>query len=211
LVSLHEKYELQNIQQEASEVDIFTSKRYQQFFNFFPKLAKTVLDVGCANGRGGECLAQLDPSLILYGFDCVQQRLDVLPDCYSKGIYGLSNSIPLEDKFFDVIVAGEFIQSLYPNDVDATLAEFQRILKVGGRLLITTPNPHCIRNKIDGVSLYSHDAQLSKHFPNILRLRLLMHGFSKVKIYGSGKMSQFFGWYFPLKAVYGSYLIFADK
>ncbi len=211
MVSLHEKYELQNIQAEASEVDTFTPKRYQQFFNFFPKSVQTVLDVGCANGRGGECLTQLDPSLTLYGFDCVQQRLDALPDCYSKGIYGLSNSIPLEDKLFDVIVAGEFIQSLYPGDVDATLAEFQRILKVGGRLLITTPNPHCIRNKIDGISLYSHEAQLSKHFPNILRLRLLMHGFSRVKIYGSGKMSQYFGWYFPLTAVYGSYLIFADK
>ena len=211
MVNLHEKYEFQNIQAEVSEVDTFTPQRYKQFFNFFPKSTQKVLDMGCANGRGGECLAQFDPSLDLYGFDCVQERLNILPKCYSKGIYGLSNSIPIEDKFFDVIIAGEFIQSLYPSDVDATLSEFQRILKVGGRLLITTPNPHCIRNRIDGISLYSHNAQLSKHFPNILRLRLLMHGFSRVKIYGSGKMSKYFGWYFPLIPVYGSYLIFADK
>jgi ubiquinone/menaquinone biosynthesis C-methylase UbiE len=211
LINLSEKYELQNSQSGSAEVDVFTPERYKQFFNFFPESTQTVLDVGCANGRGGECLAKLDPSLELYGFDCVQKRLDALPKCYFKGIHGLSTSIPVDDKFFDVIVSGEFIQCLYPGDVDATLSEFQRILKVGGRLLITTPNPHCFRNMIDGISLYSHESQLSKHFPNILRLRLLMHGFSRVKIYGSGKISKYLGWHFPILKAYGSYLILADK
>jgi ubiquinone/menaquinone biosynthesis C-methylase UbiE len=211
LINLAEKYELVNSQASSGEVDVFTTERYQQFFNFFPKATQTVLDVGCANGRGGESLIKLDSSLVLYGFDCVQQRLDELPKCYSKGIYGLSTSIPTEDKFFDVVVAGEFIQCLYPSDIDATLSEFQRILKVGGRLLMTTPNPHCFRNMIDGISLYSHESQCCKQYPDMLRLRLLMNGFSNVKIYGSGKMTKYFGWYFPILKVYGSYLIFADK
>jgi ubiquinone/menaquinone biosynthesis C-methylase UbiE len=211
LISLSEKYELQNSEAGAGEVDVFTPERYQQFFNFFPQSTQSVLDVGCANGRGGECLSKLDPSLELYGFDCVQRRLDALPKCYSKGIYGLSTSIPVDDRSFDVVVAGEFIQCLYPNDVDTTLSEFQRILKVGGRLLMTTPNPHCFRNMIDGISLYSHGSQLCKQYPDTLSLRLRMNGFSRIKIYGSGKVSKYLGWYFPLKKVYGSYLIFADK
>jgi ubiquinone/menaquinone biosynthesis C-methylase UbiE len=211
LINLSEKYELQNSQAGSAEVDVFTPERYQQFFKFLPSSTQTVLDVGCANGRGGETLAKLDSSLELYGFDCVQKRLDALPKCYSKGIHGLSTNIPVDDKFFDVVVSGEFIQCLYPSDIDATLCEFQRILKVGGRLLMTTPNPHCFRNMIDGISLYSHESQFSKHFPDMLRLRLLMHGFSRVKIYGSGKMSKYFGWYFPVLKVYGSYLILADK
>jgi len=32
-----------------------------------------------------------------------------------------------------------------------------------------------------------------------------------VKVYGSGKVSRYLGSHFPVKAVYGSYLVLADK
>jgi ubiquinone/menaquinone biosynthesis C-methylase UbiE len=210
MINLHRKYEVQNVQQEVSEHDPFTRERYEQFFRFFPKGTTNVLDVGCNNGRGGLRLKELDENLIVFGLDCVQKRLDSLPACYSKGIYGLSTEIPAEDMVFDVIVAGEFIEHLYPADVDKTLCEFQRVLKVGGRLLITTPNPNYIKNRISRTSVYGI-SHLTQHFPRILQYRLLMHGFSRVRIYGSGKVSRYLGWYFPIKAVYGSYLVVANK
>jgi ubiquinone/menaquinone biosynthesis C-methylase UbiE len=210
MVNTNDKYEFQNIQQEVSEHDPFTLERYEQFFKFIPEGTLKVLDVGCNTGRGGSRLKQLCQSISLFGLDCVQKRLDALPECYSKGIYGLSTNIPIEDQFFDVIVAGEFLEHLYPIDVDKTLCEFQRILKLGGRLLLTTPNPNYLRNKINRTSVYGV-SHLTQHFPRVLRLRLLMHGFSGVKIYGSGKVSRHLGWNFPIKAVYGSYLVVADK
>lgn len=208
--AVHNKYEVQNVQQECSENDPFTIKRYEQFFNFFPKKAVKVLDVGCNTGKGGLRLKDLNSKLILFGLDCVQKRLDILPECYSERVYGLSTNIPIEDRVIDVITAGEFIEHLYPIDVDKTLCEFQRVLKIGGRLLLTTPNPNHLKNKISKKSAYC-TSHLTQHFPKILRFRLQMHGFSNIKIYGSGKVSQYLGCYFPLTSVYGSYLIVANK
>ncbi|NET83309.1 MAG: class I SAM-dependent methyltransferase [Moorea sp. SIO1F2] len=210
MVNLHKKYEVQNVQQNRSEHDPFTLKRYEQFFSFFHKGAVKILDVGCNTGRGGLRFKELNPNLTLFGLDCVQERLDVLPECYSQKVYGLSTDIPMEDRFFDVITAGEFLEHLYPADVDKTLCEFQRVLKIGGRLLLTTPNPNYIKNKIIGMSVYGV-SHLTQHFPEVLRLRLQMHGFSGVKLYGSGRVSQYLGWHFPLMSIYGSYLVVANK
>ncbi len=207
----HEKYEVKNVQQETSEHDPFTLERYEQFSKFFPKETLKVLDVGCNTGRGGARLKELKQTIALFGLDCVQERLDTLPKCYLQGIYGLATDIPIEDKFFNVIVAGEFLEHLYPIDVDKTLCEFQRVLKIGGRLLLTTPNPNYVKNKISKKSVYGFASHLTQHFPNILQHRLLMHGFSGVRIYGSGKVSRYLGWGFPIKIVYGSYLVVADK
>jgi ubiquinone/menaquinone biosynthesis C-methylase UbiE len=210
MVNLHQKYEVQNSQQEVSEYDPFTLERYEQFFKFFPKEAIKVLDIGCNTGRGGLRLKELNSNLMLLGLDCVQARLDALPKCYAQGVYGLSTDIPIEDRSVDVIVAGEFLEHLYPADVDKTLCEFQRVLKIGGRLLLTTPNPNYIRSKLSGRSVFDV-SHLTQHFPKILQLRLQMHGFSGVKIYGSGKVSRYFGWHFPLMTAYGSYLVLANK
>jgi ubiquinone/menaquinone biosynthesis C-methylase UbiE len=210
MVDRHQQYEIQNAQQDVSEHDPFTLERYDQFFNFLPQDAIKVLDVGCNTGRGGMRLKELNPNLMLLGLDCVRERLDALPEYYAKGVYGLSTDIPIEDRSVDAIVAGEFLEHLYPTDVDKTLCEFQRVLKIGGRLLLTTPNPRYLRNTLTGKSVYC-TAHLTQHFPKVLQLRLQMHGFSGVRIYGSGKVSRYLGSHFPLMAVYGSYLILADK
>lgn len=211
MINLHQKYEQQSIQQEASENDPFTLERYEQFYKFFPKGASRILDVGCSTGIGGLHLKKIDSSLILSGLDCVEARLESLPECYSERIYGLSTDVPIEDQSVDVIVAGEFIQCLYPSDVDKTLCEFQRVLRNRGRLLLTTPNPNYIKEKIKKSSIYDHVGQQCQQFPRILRTRLLMHGFSRIKILGSGKVSRYLGWHFPIKSAYGSYLIIASK
>lgn len=210
MVGNHDKYERQNLEQPASEVDPFTIERYSQFFGRMPKDAQKVLDIGCNTGRGGQHLKTLAPSLTMIGLDCVQDRLDALPDCYEQRVYGLSNEIPLEDGHTDVIVAGEFLEHLYPSDVDKTLCEFQRVLSIGGRLLMTTPNPNYIKNRLERRSVFG-TSHLTQHYPKVLRWRLMMHGFSNVKILGSGKVSRYLGSYFPWLSVYGSYLVIADK
>jgi len=203
-------YEEQNIQQVVSEDDPFTLKRYEQFYKFFPLGTRKILDVGCNTGRGGLRLKELNSSYELYGLDCVKERLAKLPDCYADAIYGLSNEIPVEDKFFDAIVAGEFLEHLYPADVDKTLCEFQRILKIGGRLLLTTPNPAYLRLRLTGGTVFS-GVHLTQHFPSVLKTRMKMHGFSRIRIYGSGKVSRYIGCRVPFRMLYGSYLISGDK
>lgn len=205
-----ERYEHENRLQPEAEHDVFTVERYRQFVRHFPAAVRTVLDVGCSTGRGGLELARVLPELELWGIDVVQERLDALPDVYTRRIRGLSTEIPLEDQAVDVVVAGEFLEHLRPHDVDSTLCEFQRVLRVGGRLLLTTPNPSYIRLALTGRSVYG-PGHLTQHYPRLLRMRLKMHGFKHARTCGSGRVSRYIGERAPVFLAYGSYLAQADK
>ncbi|BDA72002.1 hypothetical protein RIVM261_005010 [Rivularia sp. IAM M-261] len=204
-------YEQLNVQQEVSERDAFTIERYQQFYHFFPANARNVLDIGCNTGRGGQVLKTLDSKLEISGLDCVKDRLNKLPkQAYTNGIYGLSTEIPCDDYSFDVVVAGEFIEHIYAVDVDKTLAEIFRVLKIGGKFLLTTPNPLDIKKRMRGESVLG-GAHVSQHFPDTLKMKMKMMGYSQTKVYGSGKMSRLFGYHFPWLDIYGSYLATGTK
>ncbi len=203
-------YEALNLLQPESERDPFTEDRYRQFYKFLPKDAHSVLDIGCNTGRGGCVLKEIDDSLLIYGLDAVRERLDRLPaKVYEQGVHGYSSKIPNDDGTYDAVVAGEFIEHIYQTDVDQTLGEIFRVLKIGGRLLLTTPNPSDIKRKLRGRSILG-GAHVSQHFADTLKLKLRMAGFSRVRIYGSGKVSRYVGSRAPL-FIYGSYLAIGDK
>jgi SAM-dependent methyltransferase len=208
--TLRDKYASQNAEQTVALEDGFSIERYSQFARHLPPEAIDVLDVGCAEGRGGAHLKSLCPRIRLAGLDCVEERLAELPSSYEGRILGLTNSIPVDDRSMDAIVAGEFLEHLYPSDVDATLCEFQRILRIGGKLLMTTPNPYSLNMRRRKGTVYGV-AHLTQHFPRVLSWRLKMHGFSRIRIRGSGQMSRLIGEHFPWLSVYGSYLITGVK
>lgn len=204
------KYASENSAQVVAIEDTFSIERYRQFARHLPANAVRVVDIGCAEGRGGKELKSIRPEIQLMGLDCVEERHAELPDCYHTKILGLTNQIPLEDRSCDAIVAGEFLEHLYPADVDPTLCEFQRILDIGGTLLMTTPNPYSLKMRKRKGTVYGV-AHLTQHFPKILKARLMMHGFSHVKIIGSGQATRYFAEWMPILSVYGSYLVSAKK
>jgi SAM-dependent methyltransferase len=194
-----------------SEVDTFTARRYRQFVRHFPPHVRTVLDVGCNTGRGGPVMKALVPDLRLTGIDCVPERVAAVDALtYAERICGYANAIPLVSDSFDAIVAGEFIQALPPDQVDPTLREFFRLLKLKGVLLLTVPNPRYLKHKLEGRSALG-GAFLSQHYEEDLRWRLRNIGFSGVRIRGSGRVSSVLGERFPVHSVYGSYLVRATK
>lgn len=206
------RYEAENLRQPVAETDPFTVGRYRQFARLAPAgpAAPVVLDVGCCTGRGGVEFARLRPGARVWGLDVVQDRLDALPPAYERGVRGLSTQLPLDDGEVDVVLAGEFLEHLTPADVDPTLCEFHRVLRFGGRLLLTTPNPRYVRLAVTGGSVYG-PGHLTQHYPRLLRSRLLMHGFKRVRVRGSGQVSRYAGERLPVSVIYGSYLISADK
>lgn len=205
-----QKYSEGNSEQAIALEDTFTIERYRQFSRHLPAGPLRILDVGCAEGRGGAELIRMRPDVELSGLDCVAGRLANLPSCYKGRIEGMTQEIPAEDLSFDAVVAGEFLEHLYPADVDPTLCEFQRILKIGGMLLMTTPNPHSLRMRLRGGSVFGV-AHLSQHYPSLLKKRLMLHGFSRVRVFGSGKATRYLGQNFPVLSAYGSYLVRALK
>jgi len=203
-------YERENLVQQQAEHDTFTVERYRQLARYLPPATAVVLDVGCSTGRGGLEIARLRPRAELWGLDVVQHRLDALPTVYVNRVRGLSTEIPLEDGAVDVVVAGEFLEHLRARDVDPTLCEFQRVLRVGGRLLLTTPNPNSLRLRMFNMSVYG-PGHLTQHHAGVLRQRIRMHGFKHVHITGTGKMSRYLGTHVPVLPLYGSYLVRGDK
>jgi ubiquinone/menaquinone biosynthesis C-methylase UbiE len=205
-----ERYELENLRQPEAEVDLFTIERYQQFTRHMPAGVRVALDVGCSTGRGGLEINRIRSDVELWGLDVVQERLESLPRAYTRKIRGLSTAIPIDDGSVDVVLAGEFLEHLMPRDVDMTICEFQRVLTVGGRLILTTPNPSYVRLRLTGMSVYG-PGHLTQHHAHILRTRLKMHGFANVHVRGSGRMSRHLGEHFPILPLYGSYLMRGDK
>jgi ubiquinone/menaquinone biosynthesis C-methylase UbiE len=205
-----EKYVAENVAQTFATSDLYSIERYEQFANHLPARAVHVLDVGCAEGRGGAELKTRRPEIVLTGLDCVPERLGALPSAYTGRIEGLTTEIPLPDRSQDAVIAGEFIEHLYPSDVDQTLCEFQRILVVGGMLLMTTPNPSSLKLRLKKGTVLEV-GHFTQHYHDVLSLRLRMHGFRRVKVRGSGRATRYIGERFPFLPLYGSYLITAFK
>ena len=122
-----------------------------------------------------------------------------------------SHDVPLPSGSFDAIVAGEFIEHVPPPYVLPSLCEFFRLLRLKGRLILATPNPHYLRNRIQGRSVLLDPSHVSQHTPSSLRRRLEDVGFSTIRTYGTGRVSQFLGPHIPVRCLYGSYLAVARK
>ena len=204
-------YATRNLLQEGSETDPFTESRYAQFAKFLPAGALKVLDVGCNTGRGRAVLKRLRPDVQLFGLDLLQSRLDRLPSAvYAGTVCGSAKQIPSDDETYDAIVAGEFIEHLLPMDAHSFIADVFRVLKVRGRLLLTTPNPGDVKMRARGGTCLG-GAHLSQHHPDTIKTVLKMYGFARVRVRGSGKVSWYLGDRFPWLGLYGSYLATGEK
>jgi SAM-dependent methyltransferase len=196
----------------VSETDSFTKERYAQFIRHFPSDVQDVLDVGCNTGRGGQVIKSHLMRARIVGLDCVPDRLDRLDrNIYQNVVCGFAEEIDLPDCSFDVIVAGEIIEHIPGLSILPSLYEFFRLLRLKGRLLLTTPNPYYLRNRLEGKSVLLDPSHVSQHSASSMRRKLEDAGFSHIHIHGSGKMTRYLGQHFPVLSVYGSYLAVAAK
>ncbi|WP_446875181.1 class I SAM-dependent methyltransferase [Phormidesmis sp. 146-35] len=99
-----------------------------------------VADIGCRSGGQAAYYQEQAGIREMHGFDIAPVPL---AEARKKGIVthewisGVS-PCPVEDNFFDAIIAGDLIEHLV--DTDVFLEELHRVLRPGGYLLITTPN-----------------------------------------------------------------------
>ncbi len=98
-----------------------------------------VLEVGCGEGRGIELIAPIADSFT--GVDKIADVIDNLKYKYPTGNFHQMVIPPftgLENNAFDVVISFQVIEHI-KNDLEY-LNEIYRVLKPGGKALITTPN-----------------------------------------------------------------------
>jgi ubiquinone/menaquinone biosynthesis C-methylase UbiE len=201
-----------NRKQSVSETDSFTLERYAQFVRHFQPEVQDVLDVGCNTGRGGHVIKSKLRNSRIVGLDCVPDRLERIDrNIYQNVVVGFADHVELPSNSFDVIVAGEVIEHIPSLSIAPSLYEFFRLLRLKGRLLLTTPNPRYLRNRLQGKSVLLDASHVSQHTAAGMHRKLEDAGFSHIHICGSGKMTRYLGQYFPALSLYGSYLAVAVK
>lgn len=111
----------------------------QAYFLAKDYVSGNLLEIGCGEGRGVELLAPLAKNYV--AIDKIQGVIDSLKQEFPKVDFIQMNIPPLsnmEDNSFDTIVSFQVIEHI-KNDSEY-LKEIYRVLKPGGKAIITTPN-----------------------------------------------------------------------
>jgi methionine biosynthesis protein MetW len=115
--------------------------RFRKVFDIAAKLGgEHFLDVGCGDGSFTLLLKEALKAEDATGIEISAEAIVVLKE---KGIkaYQLDideQTFPFTNDYFDLVYCGEIIEHLF--NPDHLLDEVQRILKPGGKCIITTPN-----------------------------------------------------------------------
>ena len=101
------------------------------------------LDIGCGTGWAiGQAANLVDGKGLFYGVDLSPKMIEKAKSNFSgkdnfRFLQANSESIPLENNFFDIIIStNSFHHYLHP---DKALKEMHRLLKSGGKLYILDP------------------------------------------------------------------------
>jgi ubiquinone/menaquinone biosynthesis C-methylase UbiE len=100
--------------------------------------ADRLLDIGCGTGAFLYALSRKSPTVRLTGIDASREMLAVASERVGSCAelkQGWAEQIPFADDSFDVVVSSSVFH--YIRDPTAALAEILRVLRSGGRLVIT--------------------------------------------------------------------------
>jgi 2-polyprenyl-3-methyl-5-hydroxy-6-metoxy-1,4-benzoquinol methylase len=96
-----------------------------------------LLDIG--SGDGFITNKMKDCGFEVYSIDSSELNVN---KCKKMGINSVrgdvENKLPYKDDYFDYVFAGEIIEHII--DTKSFMKELNRVIKIGGKLLITTPN-----------------------------------------------------------------------
>lgn len=202
--SIYEK----NVLQTESETDSFTPDRYRQFAAYL-RPTDVVLDIGCNTGRGGLALISARPGLVIDGLEMLSERRAAIPGGVYRDVYGdMAEVMSHEHGLYDAALLGEVIEHVPYASLDQFVVDILNVVRPGGSLLLTTPNPHSILARLRRRAVLG-GAHVSVHCAVALAQLLRHHGATKITIRGTGKTSRYLGVRFPL-ACYGSFLMKAE-
>lgn len=115
-------------------------RRYDQISSVVQQLgARKILDIGCGDGRLARAIRAKSPYAVIHGCDlstAALARSEGLDRQYSVDLN--CGGLPESDESFDLLVASEVVEHLI--QPDRVLAEFSRVLRQEGHVVLTVPN-----------------------------------------------------------------------
>lgn len=112
-----------------------------------PFHGQRILDAGCGDGR---FIAELrDRDAEVYGTDYSERAVQfarIMNPSAKIEVGDLTAELPFEPDWFDQIVLIETLEHIPPKDLPGVIRELHRVLKPGGRLIVTVPHKN---RKID--------------------------------------------------------------
>ncbi len=107
-----------------------------------------ILDLGCAEGPYSYLFTGENES---YGLDTCPKRMllgenNAMDKGYKALIIGEGLSLPLTDSLFDIVICTEVIEHVV--EVRQLIKEINRVLKKGGKLILSTPNLVSLGNRL---------------------------------------------------------------
>lgn len=106
---------------------------------------KRILDVGCGDGS---FIRKFKEVCEVFGVDisrrAVKKVREVGINAYKVDVS--SEKLPFEDRYFEIVYMGDIIEHLV--NPDFAIKEVRRVLKLGGFLVLSTPNLACWYNRL---------------------------------------------------------------
>jgi SAM-dependent methyltransferase len=163
------------------------SSRHAALLSKFVGGNSVVLETGCGRGHTARFVGPLVGRLCLV--DVANLVMGDLPENTEFRLYE-GNRLPYEANTFDLVYNFDVVEHLHPEDAEASMREFWRVLKPGGKLVVGTPSrvtgPHDISNQFlnraEGLHLKEYDtAELHALFrrAGFTQCRALMGGKGK--------------------------------
>ena len=109
---------------------------------FIPKAGEKILDIGCGSGVFASRMAELGAQVT--AIDSNRKVVDYGSEHFAReGLefrLGHLDELNLADASYDAAACLEVVEHVFADQVERLLADLRRILRPGGRLLMTTPN-----------------------------------------------------------------------
>jgi len=157
--------------------------RRARFAQKYIKASDHVLDIGCGDGFLTNAISAFCQRVIgidnsLTGISLARDRVD---NAKVALLISSASNLPFKDDTFDIITLFEVIEHIPAESVKNTVEEIKRVLKDGGKIIVTTPNSRNLQNIICRRRMVS--TKHEKEYSQAELLRLLSD-FEKIELSG---------------------------
>lgn len=153
----------------------------------------SVLDVGCGNGRMSSPLAKramITGADVSAGMCLAARRAGITP------VMSLGSALPFTDGSFDVAICIEVLQVV--PDAPAVVREMKRVVKPGGRVVISGPNAASMIRQLSHIAMTAGLLRSATGDAIGLPMLRTAHGFRELGLQAGLRPEREAATYFPL-------------